>query len=34
MAIEEKHFVFMIKNKRIAESFKQYFKFLWNIAKK
>ncbi len=31
---EEKPFVFMIKNKRIAESFKQYFNFLWNIAKK
>jgi HTH-type transcriptional regulator, sugar sensing transcriptional regulator len=31
---EERPFVFMIKNKRIAESFKQYFQFLWNIAKK
>ena len=31
---EEKPFVFMIKNKRIAESFKQYFKFLWHIAQK
>lgn len=31
---EEKPFVFMIKNRMIAESFKQYFKFLWNIAKK
>ena len=31
---EEKPFVFMIKNKRIAESFKQYFNFLWKIAKK
>jgi sugar-specific transcriptional regulator TrmB len=30
---EEKPFVFMIKNKRIAESFKQYFNFLWKIAK-
>ncbi len=30
---EEKPFVFMIKNKRIAESFKQYFKFMWKIAK-
>ena len=31
---EEKPFVFMIKNKRIAESFKQYFNLLWNIAKR
>ena len=30
---EEKPFVFMIKNERIAESFKQYFNFLWKIAK-
>jgi len=30
---EEKPFVFMIKNKRIADSFKQYHKFLWSIAK-
>jgi len=30
---EEKPFVFMIKNKRIAESFKHYFNFLWKIAK-
>ena len=30
---EEKPFVFMIKNKVIAESFKIYFKFLWGIAK-
>lgn len=30
---EEKPFVFMIKNKAIAESFKQYFKMLWKIAK-
>ncbi len=30
---EEKPFVFMIKNKMIAESFKQYFKVLWSIAK-
>jgi len=30
---EENPFVFMIKNKRIAESFKQYFQFLWRIAK-
>lgn len=29
---EEKPFVFMIKNERIAESFKQYFSFLWKIA--
>lgn len=31
---EEKPFVFMIKNKRIAEGFKTYFSFLWKIAKK
>ncbi len=31
---EEKPFVFMIKNKRIAEGFKTYFNFLWKIAKK
>lgn len=31
---EEKPFVFMIKNQRIAESFKQYFNFLWKIARK
>ncbi len=31
---EEKPFVFMIKNKRIAESFRQYFNFLWKVAKK
>ncbi|MBI5148414.1 hypothetical protein HZA33_01925 [Candidatus Pacearchaeota archaeon] len=31
---EEKPFVFMIKNSRIAESFKSYFNFLWKIAKK
>lgn len=30
---EEKPFVFMIKNKLISESFKQYFNFLWKIAK-
>ncbi|MBM3232954.1 TrmB family transcriptional regulator [Candidatus Pacearchaeota archaeon] len=30
---EEKPFVFMIKNERIAESFKQYFNFLWKLAK-
>lgn len=31
---EEKPFVFMIRNERIAESFKQYFNFLWKIASK
>lgn len=31
---EEKPFVFMIKNKFIAESFKQYFSLLWKLAKK
>lgn len=30
---EEKPFVFMIKNKIIAESFKTYFNFLWKTAK-
>jgi len=30
---EEKPFVFMIKQKKIAESFKHYFNFIWNIAK-
>ncbi|MBM3234149.1 hypothetical protein FJZ19_03570 [Candidatus Pacearchaeota archaeon] len=30
---EEKPFVFMIKNKKIAESFKTYFHFLWKLAK-
>ena len=30
---EDKPFVFMIKNQRIADSFKQYFNFLWQIAK-
>jgi sugar-specific transcriptional regulator TrmB len=30
---EEKPFVFMLKNKRVAESFKQYFQFLWKMAK-
>jgi len=30
---EEKPFVFMIKNKIIAESFKVYFNFLWKMAK-
>lgn len=31
---EEKPYVFMIKNERIAESFKQYFNFLWKLGKK
>ena len=31
---EEKPFVFMIKNEKIAESFKNYFRFLWSISKK
>jgi len=31
---EEKPFVFMIKNRTIAESYKQHFNFLWNISKK
>ncbi|MBW2991340.1 helix-turn-helix domain-containing protein [Candidatus Woesearchaeota archaeon] len=31
---EEKPFVFMIKNKRIAEGFKHYHEFLWKMAKK
>jgi sugar-specific transcriptional regulator TrmB len=31
---EEKPFVFMIKNDKIAESFKQYFNFLWKMASK
>jgi sugar-specific transcriptional regulator TrmB len=30
---EDKPFVFMIKNKAIAESFKIYFNFLWKLAK-
>ena len=30
---EEKPFVFMIKNKMIADSFKAYFNVLWGIAK-
>jgi HTH-type transcriptional regulator, sugar sensing transcriptional regulator len=30
---EEKPFVFMIKNKTIAESFRIYFQFLWNMGK-
>ena len=31
---EKKPFVFMIKNERIAQSFKQYFNFMWTVAKK
>ena len=31
---EEKPFVFMIKNQKVADSFRQYFRFLWDIAKK
>lgn len=31
---EEKPYVFMIKNKKIADSFKSYFDFLWTISKK
>ena len=31
---EDKPFVFMIKNKNLAESFRHYFDFLWKIAKK
>jgi HTH-type transcriptional regulator, sugar sensing transcriptional regulator len=31
---EEKPFVFMIKNQKIAESFKQYFELLWKISEK
>ncbi len=30
---EEKPYVFMIKNKKISESFKMYHKFLWKMAK-
>ncbi|MBN2459467.1 helix-turn-helix domain-containing protein [Candidatus Woesearchaeota archaeon] len=30
---EEKPFVFMIKNKIVADSFKNYFEFLWDMAK-
>ena len=29
----EKPFVFMIKNQKLAHDFKQYFNFLWKIAK-
>ena len=31
---EEKPFVFMIKDKEIAERFRNYFKLLWCMAKK
>lgn len=31
---DEKPFVFMIKNQKIADSFKTYFKFLWSMGKK
>jgi sugar-specific transcriptional regulator TrmB len=31
---EEKPYVFMIKNKKIADNFKKYHEFLWKIAKK
>lgn len=31
---EEKPFVFMIKNEKIADSFKNYHEFLWKISKK
>ena len=31
---DKKPFVFMIKNEKIAESFKQYFHFLWGIARR
>lgn len=31
---DEQPFVFMIKNQKIADSFKQYFNVLWNIADK
>lgn len=31
---EEKPYVFMIKNQRLADSFKQYFHFLWQMSKK
>ncbi len=31
---EERPFVFMIKNEKITEGFKQYFNFLWKIAKR
>lgn len=30
----EKPFVFMIKNKKVAENFKKHFEFLWSIAEK
>lgn len=31
---EEKPNVFMIKNEKISESFRQYFRFLWETAEK
>ncbi len=31
---EEKPYVFMIKNPRLADSFRQYFNFLWRMSKK
>ena len=31
--LEEKPYVFMIKNQKIADSFKSYHSFLWKIAK-
>jgi len=31
---EDKPFVFMIKNKSLADSFKTYFNFLWKLARK
>lgn len=31
---EEKPFIFMIKNSKIVDSFRQYFELLWQIAKK
>ena len=30
----EKPFVFMIRNRKIAENFKKHFEFLWSIAQK
>lgn len=30
---EEKPYVFVIKNKKIADSFKSYYQFLWKIAR-
>lgn len=31
---EEKPYVFMIRNQKIADSFRHYFNFLWSMAKK